>query len=232
MATQPWFVLVAGINGAGKSTFTQNEHFLLALIKDANVAKVDVINPDTVTRQIVGSNPEIDLSEANKQAADQCEAEVRQRIESRKGSFVIETVLASEKYKAIVDRALKLGWNFLLIYVAISSVEESIKRVAHRVRNGGHDVDSDRIRRRWAVTHQNLVWFWPKAKAALLFFNPPEFATPSLIAKKQGGQLRLKLCPDCPTTVAAVLDATRADCANGKPRRSPTKSKLRRGPRR
>ena len=132
-----WFGLVAGVNGAGKSTFSQDSATLSSLIQLSSTSVIEVINPDTITRAILKQQPDIQVDLANRLAADEVERIVRERIETKDGSFVVETVLASEKYKAIVDRARKLGWNILFIYVALPSMEESLRRVATRVAEGG-----------------------------------------------------------------------------------------------
>jgi len=46
--TAPWFVLVAGINGAGKSTFAQNRATLQVLL-NARGSEIEIINPDLIT---------------------------------------------------------------------------------------------------------------------------------------------------------------------------------------
>lgn len=69
----PWFVLVGGINGAGKSTFSQNQETLKALLQLSDTDQVEVINPDVVTSAILAADPMMQRDVANKVAADQCE---------------------------------------------------------------------------------------------------------------------------------------------------------------
>lgn len=177
-------MLVAGVNGAGKSTFSQDPEVLAGLARDAEIAgPVDVINPDNETRRLLAENPEWDLARANKAAADLCEADVRRRIESGQGSFVIETVLSTDKYQAIVQRALEREWNVLFLYIALRTVEDSIARVAARVARGGHDVPEDRIRKRWPLSRRNIAWYWERASVSLLLQNP-EIGAQWLIAER------------------------------------------------
>jgi predicted ABC-type ATPase len=178
----------------------------------SSVESIEVINPDTVTRAIRKRDPRIDLTVANRMAAEQCESMVRERIEARTDHFVIETVLASDKYKAIVDDATGLGWNILFVYVALPSLEEAIHRVALRVSQGGHDVPVAKIRKRWPISLGNLSWFWAKTQPCFLFLNPAEFGKPRVLAWKQGGWTSVRHARDCPHAVAPVLVATAADC--------------------
>jgi predicted ABC-type ATPase len=53
---KPWFVLVAGINGAGKSTFAQDRDTLRVLL-DARGPELEVINPDLITWEILRALP-------------------------------------------------------------------------------------------------------------------------------------------------------------------------------
>ncbi len=95
----PWFVLVAGINGAGKSTFAQDPASIRELCGLTGAPdEIEIINPDIITREILRENPQLSLDDANKLAADACEARVRRLVEGASRSFVIETVLSTDKY--------------------------------------------------------------------------------------------------------------------------------------
>ena len=186
VSSAPWFVLVAGVNGAGKSTFSQDSTTLIKLLHLSSAESIEVINPDTITRAILGERPDLDQEIANRLAADQCDATVRARIEARQGHFVIETVLASDKYKVIIEHALRIGWNILFVYVALPSIEESIRRVAKRVADGGHDVPEFKIRKRWPISLGNLPWFWSRVQSCHLFMNRPRFASPAEVRPADG----------------------------------------------
>ncbi|MGE6760753.1 AAA family ATPase [Corallococcus interemptor] len=205
----PWFMLVGGINGAGKSTISQDPETLRSLVKLSDADSIEIINPDTVTRALMAADPSLTQPEANLRAADQCEQDVRSRIEKRRAHFVIETVLASNKYRSIVQRALELEWNILFVYVALPSVEAALARVQIRVANGGHDVPEEKVRKRWPVSLQNLAWFWRSATACMLVHNEDKL---SLLASKQQGTTTIFEAPSCPHAVGPVLKATAEAC--------------------
>ncbi len=96
-------------------------------------------------------------------------------------------MLSTDKYRRIVNDAIRLGWRFVFVYIVIDSVEESIKRVAFRVSSGGHDVPEDRLRKRWGLSRANVPWFWGVAGSAFLFRNPPDFGSPKQVARKHRG---------------------------------------------
>jgi len=171
-SARPWFVLVAGINGAGKSTFAQFPAAIREMCGLTETAdEIEIINPDRITKEILQAEPQLTLDEANRRAADACEDRVRHLVEVATHSFVIETVLSTDKYKGIVKQAQEKGFRFLFVYVVLASVEEAIDRVALRVAQGGHDVPADKIRKRWPLSFKRMPWFWQQADLAFLFFN-------------------------------------------------------------
>ncbi len=156
----PWFVLVAGINGAGKSTFAESPATIRELCGLTGTSEeIEIINPDLITRGILEADPQLPLDDANRRAADACEERVRHLVEVAHHSFVIETVLSTDKYKSIVKRAQEMGFAFLFVYVVLASVEEAIARVALRVAQGGHDVPAGKIRKRWPRSFERMPWF-------------------------------------------------------------------------
>ena len=200
----PWFVLVAGINGAGKSTFAQNRATLQVLL-DARGAEIEVINPDLITREILEAEPTLDIDVANVKAAEECERRVWDLVEQANRSFVIETVLGSDKYKPIVRAALAKGFLVLFVYVVLDSVEEAIGRVSERVRHGGHDVPVEKIRSRWPRSLANLPWFWKHASRALVYFNGSSVPEPVLMAECRGSEISFMLDPPAPWALKSLL---------------------------
>jgi predicted ABC-type ATPase len=184
--TPPWFILVAGINGAGKTTFAQNPATLRQILKVSDAERFDVINPDTRTRQLQARWADLAQDRANLLAAELCEGEVWRRLAQREGHFAIETVLSSEKYKPIVTTALRLRWRFHFIYVALADVEIAIERVKGRVAQGGHAVPAEKIRARWPRTLANLPWFWERATSAALYLNASGGQVVQLATKVRG----------------------------------------------
>jgi predicted ABC-type ATPase len=209
---KPWFVLVGGINGAGKSTFSQSPVTLVRLVRLSKAAEIRVINPDTVTRAIVAEYPRMKLADANKRAAEQCIEDVKSTLERRREHFLIETVLSTDKYQPIVERALTLGWQFLFVYVALRTVDEAILRVASRVSHGGHDVPTAKVRSRWPRSLERMPWFWKRATAAALFLNESNFESPKLLALKLRGWSRFSEGAECPHAVGPILAATAETC--------------------
>ncbi len=80
-ASRPWFILIAGVNGSGKSTFARKET-LANLLGESDADAIEVINPDVETQRIRARDPSISIVEANLAAPVHCEKMVRDRIKS------------------------------------------------------------------------------------------------------------------------------------------------------
>ncbi len=82
-----------------------------------------------------------------------------QRIESLVGqrkTFAIETTLATRSYAALVHKVHDLGYNVVLLFFWLPSPEIAVKRVAKRVSEGGHNIPSETIYRRYRLGLQNF----------------------------------------------------------------------------
>ncbi len=190
MASENRFVLIGGPNGAGKSTIATAQG-ASSLLRDATP-----INPDIVTK---GFQDKFKLPEdaANLLGVVQAELEVWKAI-SEGRSVAIETVLSTDKYLPVVAAAKRREFSFVLIYIALPSVELSIERVAARVLTGGHNVPEDKIRDRWERSMDSFVQFMVLADEVALFSNAS--LEPMLVgAKNAKGPFKLldlKALPD------------------------------------
>jgi predicted ABC-type ATPase len=142
-----------------------------------------IINPDLLALRIAS---------AENLPSDAANIEAVQRIESWLETSIlaghtvgVETVLSTGKYRRLVEKAKSLGFEFQLIYVVLESVELNVRRVALRVRRGGHSVPEDKIRARHAKSLQQLAWFFNHADMAMIYDNSG--ATPRLIGEKKEG---------------------------------------------
>lgn len=174
---QTWFWIIAGHNGAGKSTL---QPVLASLLGDGCA----FLNPDEMTRQCLGGTFDVDdaaLLQANLRAARWVENEV-DRLIALNQSVAVETVLSTPKYRERVIAAQSAGMAFGFVYIALSSADLAIKRVETRVKEGGHGVDADKIRRRRLASLDQMPWFAERANAAYFFCG--NTLKPVLVATK------------------------------------------------
>ncbi len=138
-------VIIAGPNGAGKTTFAQE--FL-----PAEAGLPLFVNADLIA---AGLSPFAPAGAAIR-AGRVMLAEIDSHAASGR-SFAFETTLSGHTYLLRIDRWRVDGYTVKLVFLALSSPEEAIARVATRVRHGGHDVPSDVIRRRFASGMRNFL---------------------------------------------------------------------------
>jgi len=178
-----WMWIIAGPNGAGKSTFTND-----LLVSAPGLKK---LNADERTLALRAANPTASLRDLNLQAAQQIDAEVATAIDAGE-SFLVETVLSSDKYRNDVTTAKRKGFKIALVYVSLHPPELSPDRVATRVAKGGHDVDRQTAIDRHARSHVQLAWFAARADVLAVYDNSRNDGVPRLIAERtEGQQLRV-----------------------------------------
>lgn len=178
--THPNLYIIAGPNGAGKTTAS---YTLLPEMLNC----INFVNADEIARGLSPFSP----STVDVQAA----RIMIQRIDEllgEKADFAIETTLATRSYVQLVHRAQSAGYKVHLLFFCLESPEQAIQRVAQRVKEGGHNVPTDVIRRRFQLGISNLVnLFIPICDSVLVFNN---VKTPAqLIARKEEKLSRVEI---------------------------------------
>jgi predicted ABC-type ATPase len=64
--------------------------------------------------------------------------------------------LPGRGYLRLIKMWQNAGYTVKLIFLQLNSADEAIARVAQRVKQGGHDIPSDVIRRRFAAGRTNF----------------------------------------------------------------------------
>ena len=199
-AEGPWMWIIAGSNGAGKSTF-RDEFF-----EELGLGGILKLNADEVTAKLRLADPLAPQDELNLRAARVVDAEVVDRIGKRQ-DFVVETVLSSDKYRDDFDAAKAAGFQFGLVYVSLHPPELSPLRVQERVLKQGHAVEPGRAISRYHRSHEQLVWFAPSADALMVFDNSSENGTPVLIYSREEGAWLIKSAEINPAVDRAMAAA-------------------------
>ena len=87
-------------------------------------------------------------------------------------SFAFETTLAGRNYARSIPRWIESGYRVTLFFLSLPSAEMAISRVAERVRQGGHDVSEEVIRRRFIAGKENFETLYkPIVSEWLLYDN-------------------------------------------------------------
>ncbi len=163
------YTIVAGVNGAGKSSLTG-----VLRTEINNLGKI--IDVDKITAEI-GGNP----IDGGKKAIAIIEDCLHKGI-----CFTQETTLSGHKTLDTIKKAIELGYNIRLYYVAVNTLEESIKRIENRVAKGGHNINTDDVERRFNKRFDDLLKILPFCNEATFYDNDNGFVT---IAKYQNGEI-------------------------------------------
>ena len=145
---QPVLILIAGINGAGKTTFyyEQIKPFL-----DKSGRIYPFVNADELERARYPNKIGQHSLEMGKLAA-----KIRGQYLKSGQSFVTETVFSHESKNQLIDDAQKAGFTVILNHVHVDSPDLAYKRVQTRVQKGGHNVPKDTVFSRYDRTVNNL----------------------------------------------------------------------------
>lgn len=71
-------------------------------------------------------------------------------------SFAFETTLSGLTYLKKIKAWQLLGYQIKLCFLSLPSDDIAVSRVAHRVAQGGHNIQEDVIRRRFKVGLENF----------------------------------------------------------------------------
>lgn len=152
--------MIAGPNGAGKTTIAK------AWISN-NPIIYEFINADEIARGLAPLHPENMALTASKLMIKR----FKDLLDSKK-SFAFETTAAGTNYIRHLKASQTQGYEIHLTFLWLSSPELAIKRVAHRVDQGGHHIPKDVIVRRYYSGLKNLIHFYlPLADKAIIFDN-------------------------------------------------------------
>lgn len=141
----PRVVVLAGINGAGKTTASRD-----LLI---NVLKIPVFtNADAVARGLNSLNPESEAFRAGRIMLDWMRT-----LADQKRDFAFETTLSARTYAPWLKGLRQSGYEVYLYYYWLDSAELAVARVAERVRAGGHHIPDQDVRRRYGRSVKNFL---------------------------------------------------------------------------
>lgn len=167
--------LLAGGNGAGKSTFYQQ--FLAPL-------DIQFINADQIARNIDNKHPE----KISYKAAKLAEI-LRHDLLHAGTSFCFETVFSHPSKIDFIAEAKALSYEIVLVFIHLESNELNQARVAQRVSEGGHNVPVEKIISRIPRTLQNIKKTLPLVDIAQLYDNSSEEFPFRPVAQIQNGQI-------------------------------------------
>ena len=136
--------IIAGCNGAGKTT--ASKRFLPSILDCRQWVNADEI--------AYGLSP-LDPQSVSFQAGRLMLGRIQELL-NKEETFAIETTLSTRAYRNLVLQAQAKGYRVELVFFYLPSPQLAIRRIAHRVKNGGHHVPDDVVVRRYYRGIKNL----------------------------------------------------------------------------
>jgi len=99
-------------------------------------------------------------------------------------SFAFETTLSGLTYVRMITEWRSAGYRVKLLFLSLTSEEEAISRVAMRVRQGGHTIPPEIIRRRFVSGMKN---FRDVYRARVDFWQWFDNSGPAPLLREEGG---------------------------------------------
>ncbi len=187
----PKVYVIGGCNGAGKTTASKT---ILPEILDCK----EFINADEIASELSPNNPESVAMRAGRMMIESIAGHIDRKID-----FAFETTLTTRSYVPMLKEAKQHGYTIILIYIYLESEELAVQRVAVRVRNGGHSIPEEIIRRRYLRGIQNFkVLFLPIADSWFLLDNSKDF--PKRVAEGGNGLETEVFIPDIWSAITRI----------------------------
>lgn len=137
--------IIGGCNGAGKTTASYT-------VLPEMLGCKEFVNADEIAKGLSPFNPESVAIEAGRLMLRRMEDLLFEGAD-----FAFETTLATRSYVGFIRKAQQMGYFVTLVYFWLPTPEQAIERVATRVREGGHSIPPEVIRRRYANGLRNLM---------------------------------------------------------------------------
>lgn len=134
--------ILAGGNGAGKSTFYRTQLAPLGLA---------FVNANILVKELYPQAPEEHSYDAAKLAA-----EIRFRLLNEGRSFCFETVFSHPSKIDFVAQEKTLGYEIILVFIHLDTVSLNQARVAQQLSEGGHNVPDEKVTSRIPRLLQNI----------------------------------------------------------------------------
>ena len=174
-------LIIAGPNGAGKTTMAWT------LIQNSETV-YEFINADEIARGLAPLHPESVALAASKLMI----LRLKELLASNK-NFAFETTASGINYLKHLKQAQSKGYEVNLIFLWLPHPDQAVRRVAQRVKQGGHDIPEESIRRRYSAGLKNLLkHYLPLANSALILDNSKKQSDMVIAKKDVKGHLEIK----------------------------------------
>jgi len=172
---EPTVYVIAGPNGAGKTTFAVN--YLPAFVQCR-----EFVNADLIAAGLSPFAPETQAIRAGRLLLTRIE-----ELSEARSDFGFETTLAGRNYVRMLKDMKTAGYRLELFFLWLPSADLAVSRVENRVRQGGHSVPEETVRRRFNSGLRNLSHAYLTPMDAWYFYDASRYP-PVLVAHENEGQ--------------------------------------------
>ena len=171
----PTVYIIAGCNGAGKTTFANRY-----LPKCSE--RIEFVNADMIAKGLSPFNPAAFALEAGKIMLNRL-----RELSSCNADFGLETTLSGRTYLLRFREWRAQGYFLKLFFLWIQSPAEARLRIDERVKKKGHDIQQATVQRRYVRGLANLFEvYWDEVDEIYILDNSNLF--PNVVASRQAGE--------------------------------------------
>jgi predicted ABC-type ATPase len=141
---RPLCLIIAGPNGAGKTTFARE-----FLPKEGGI--LNFVNADLIAAGLSPLRPgNVSLNAGRIFLAE------LDRLAAAREDFAFESTLSGQTYVDRIKSWKQAGYRIELVYLRLDGPELALKRIAMRVKQGGHNVPAADVHRRFVRSWRNF----------------------------------------------------------------------------
>lgn len=170
--SKPFFIIFAGCNGSGKSTYSK---------KLSN--GVDVFDYDKTFLNYYDSMRDSELREqiALDKTTERLEELIKNAFD-KKESIAFETNFTNVP-KEWIQRANTLNYKITIFFFVLDTIEKAQNRVLIRAKNNGHFVENETIRFKWKEGYKNINLHFNLADNVIFIDNSKDNSIPETICE-------------------------------------------------
>jgi predicted ABC-type ATPase len=176
--------MIAGPNGAGKTTAAAD-------ILIGALAVQEFVNADIIAKGLSSFRPESVAFDAGRIMLQRLH-----HLTAEHANVAFETTLASRTFASWIKTLTPTGYQFRLFFLWLPSADMAVERVRERVREGGHHVPEDVIRRRYEAGLKNFFHIYCPIAASWRFYDNSHPEGRRLIASGARHQGTVAFDPD------------------------------------